>query len=364
MALLVRKRTVVVIMLTSMVWVFMDIFFFMRNSDFVKMSDSERLKEKVREYAVEKVTVRPPEGKEGIRDVYHTEAALFTQHQQVQTLKEQIFPPNLELESKRSTHEDFLVTDYTEDDGRYNYNAYPVIFDDFQQETEGDIQKTPVTIPGQAKDDTESYIITHDATAKMADQKRNEEETLDYDQVDELRKKYELVTMSELMYNTPSPWVASTRKTVYDDVLITERLTNQTMKISHTENVEQRKEQLKEKISPTVTESVAATTKKATFANFMARLPFLVKNEAPGPYRNQYDPTELEETIPKHTVLSMNSVTIPKPPHSPGEAGRPVRTKQEDEAMVKSMFAEASFNVFVSNLISVERTIPDLRPTK
>ncbi|XP_078571360.1 polypeptide N-acetylgalactosaminyltransferase 1-like [Branchiostoma floridae x Branchiostoma japonicum] len=364
MALFVRKRTVVVIMLTSMVWVFMDIFFFMRNSDFVKMSDSERLKEKVREYAVDKITVRPPEGKEGIRDVYHTEAALHTQRHQVQTLKEQIFPPNVELESKSSVHEDFLVTDYTEDDGRYNYNAYPVIFDDFQQETDGDIQKTPVTIPGQAKDDTESYIITHDATAKMADQKRNEEETLDYDQVDELRKKYELVTMSELMYNTPSPWVASTRKTVYDDVLITALLTNQTVQKSHPENVEQKNEQFPEKMSPNVTDSIAATTKKATFANFMARLPFLVKNEAPGPYRNQYDPTELAENIPKHTVLSLNSVTIPKPPHSPGEAGRPVRTKQEDDAMVKSMFAEASFNVFVSNLISVERTIPDLRPTK
>ncbi|XP_078703572.1 uncharacterized protein LOC144928762 [Branchiostoma floridae x Branchiostoma belcheri] len=110
MAILVRKRTVVVVILTSMVWVFMDIFIFMRNSDFVKMSDSERLKEKVREYAVSKVTVLPPEGKEGIRDVYHTEAALYTQHRQIQTLKEQIFPPNLKLESSRNVHEGFLVT--------------------------------------------------------------------------------------------------------------------------------------------------------------------------------------------------------------------------------------------------------------
>ncbi|XP_066302391.1 polypeptide N-acetylgalactosaminyltransferase 1-like [Branchiostoma lanceolatum] len=360
MALLVRKRTVVVILLTSMVWVFMDIFIFMRNSDFVKMSDSERLKEKVRGYAVGKNTVLPPEGKEGIRDVYHTEAALHTQHLQVQTLKEQIFPPNLELESKRSVHQDYMVT--AEDDGRYNDNAYPLIFDEFQLETEdrseenNDLEMTLV--------ETTSDVITHDAPANMADQEWEDEETIAYDQVDELRKAYRSVTISELLYNTPSPWVASTRETVYDDVLTTKLPTKHTMENSHPGNVGQQNVQLLVKTSPNVTKSIPSTTKKAKFVNFLARLPSVLKKAAPGPYGNQYDPAEIEENIPKHTVLSLNSVTIPKPPRSPGEAGRPVRTKREDDAMVRSMFAEASFNVFVSNLISVERTIPDNRPTK
>ncbi|XP_078703479.1 polypeptide N-acetylgalactosaminyltransferase 1-like [Branchiostoma floridae x Branchiostoma belcheri] len=221
-------------------------------------------------------------------------------------------------------------------------------------------------MPGQFKVDTESDIITHDAPVKMADQGQNEEETSFLDQLDERIKEYASVTVSELFYNTPSPWVASTRKTAYDSVFIPEIITNHNIENSHSENTGQQNEQLVENTlsNITVTASVAPTTKNSRFGNFLARLPFVVNKEAPGPYHDQYDPTELKENIPKHTVQSLNLITIPKSPRSPGEDGRPVRTKKEDDAMVKSMFAEASFNVFVSNLISVERTIPDLRPTK
>ena len=52
----------------------------------------------------------------------------------------------------------------------------------------------------------------------------------------------------------------------------------------------------------------------------------------------------------------------PRDLDGPGEKGKPVKTDPEDASKVAIGFKHASFNEYVSDLISLERSLPERRP--
>ncbi|XP_077978161.1 polypeptide N-acetylgalactosaminyltransferase 13-like [Glandiceps talaboti] len=74
---------------------------------------------------------------------------------------------------------------------------------------------------------------------------------------------------------------------------------------------------------------------------------------------NKQTVAQNEET---HLVRDLDVTTMPHQHVQPGENGAPVRTKQADALKVKAGWEHASFNEYVSDLISLERKIPDVRP--
>ena len=62
-----------------------------------------------------------------------------------------------------------------------------------------------------------------------------------------------------------------------------------------------------------------------------------------------------------HRVLALDVTSQPRDPHAPGENGAIVRTKPEEEAKVKIGWEHAYFNEYVSDMISLERSVPDVR---
>ncbi|XP_072038934.1 polypeptide N-acetylgalactosaminyltransferase 13-like [Amphiura filiformis] len=68
------------------------------------------------------------------------------------------------------------------------------------------------------------------------------------------------------------------------------------------------------------------------------------------------------ENMTFHYVKNLDASTNPRNPGAPGEGGRAVRTKVGDKSAVELGWKHASFNEFVSDMISVERSIRDTRP--
>ncbi|NXB71165.1 GALT5 acetylgalactosaminyltransferase, partial [Donacobius atricapilla] len=63
-----------------------------------------------------------------------------------------------------------------------------------------------------------------------------------------------------------------------------------------------------------------------------------------------------------HRVLSMDATLAPRDPRAPGQFGHPVAVPEDKQEEAKSRWKEGNFNVYLSDLIPVDRAIADTRP--
>ncbi|XP_061302209.1 polypeptide N-acetylgalactosaminyltransferase 5 isoform X3 [Pezoporus flaviventris] len=63
-----------------------------------------------------------------------------------------------------------------------------------------------------------------------------------------------------------------------------------------------------------------------------------------------------------HRVLSMDATLAPRDPQAPGQFGHPVSVPDDKQEEAKSRWKEGNFNVYLSDLIPVDRAIVDTRP--
>uniref|UniRef100_A0A8C9EWY1 Polypeptide N-acetylgalactosaminyltransferase n=1 Tax=Pavo cristatus TaxID=9049 RepID=A0A8C9EWY1_PAVCR len=66
--------------------------------------------------------------------------------------------------------------------------------------------------------------------------------------------------------------------------------------------------------------------------------------------------------IGTHQVLAMDVTLAPRDPQAPGQFGHPVAVPDDKQEEAKSRWKEGNFNVFLSDLIPVDRAIADTRP--
>uniref|UniRef100_G1NJT8 Polypeptide N-acetylgalactosaminyltransferase n=1 Tax=Meleagris gallopavo TaxID=9103 RepID=G1NJT8_MELGA len=66
--------------------------------------------------------------------------------------------------------------------------------------------------------------------------------------------------------------------------------------------------------------------------------------------------------IGTHRVLAMDITLAPRDPQAPGQFGHPVAVPDDKQEEAKSRWKEGNFNVFLSDLIPVDRAIADTRP--
>ncbi|XP_039613373.1 polypeptide N-acetylgalactosaminyltransferase 5 [Polypterus senegalus] len=64
----------------------------------------------------------------------------------------------------------------------------------------------------------------------------------------------------------------------------------------------------------------------------------------------------------KHKVLRVDLTSNPRNPEAPGQFGRGAAVPPEDELKARQRWKEGHFNVYLSDLIPVDRAIPDTRP--
>ncbi|NWY71200.1 GALT5 acetylgalactosaminyltransferase, partial [Erithacus rubecula] len=63
-----------------------------------------------------------------------------------------------------------------------------------------------------------------------------------------------------------------------------------------------------------------------------------------------------------HRVLSLDVTLAPRDPRAPGQFGQPVAVPADKQEEAKSRWKEGNFNVYLSDMIPVDRAIPDTRP--
>ncbi|XP_065697544.1 polypeptide N-acetylgalactosaminyltransferase 5 [Patagioenas fasciata] len=63
-----------------------------------------------------------------------------------------------------------------------------------------------------------------------------------------------------------------------------------------------------------------------------------------------------------HRVLSVDVTLAPRDPQAPGQFGHPVAVPDDKQEEAKSRWKEGNFNVYLSDLIPVDRAIADTRP--
>ncbi|NWX13534.1 GALT5 acetylgalactosaminyltransferase, partial [Aegotheles bennettii] len=63
-----------------------------------------------------------------------------------------------------------------------------------------------------------------------------------------------------------------------------------------------------------------------------------------------------------HKVLSVDATLAPRDPRAPGQFGHPIAVPEDKREEAKSRWKEGNFNVYLSDLIPVDRAIADTRP--
>ncbi|XP_042640319.1 polypeptide N-acetylgalactosaminyltransferase 5 [Tyto alba] len=87
------------------------------------------------------------------------------------------------------------------------------------------------------------------------------------------------------------------------------------------------------------------------------------RGAAPGSPATGSDGQERPGGVPgTHRVLSVDATLAPRDPRAPGQFGRPAAVPAEKQEEAKSRWKEGNFNVYLSDLIPVDRAIADTRP--
>ncbi|XP_053804121.1 polypeptide N-acetylgalactosaminyltransferase 5 [Vidua chalybeata] len=87
------------------------------------------------------------------------------------------------------------------------------------------------------------------------------------------------------------------------------------------------------------------------------------RGAAPGAVGIGQDGQEQAGSSPgMHRVLSMDATLAPRDPRAPGQFGHPVAVPDDKQEEAKSRWKEGNFNVYLSDLIPVDRAIADTRP--
>ncbi|XP_068051153.1 polypeptide N-acetylgalactosaminyltransferase 5 isoform X1 [Anomalospiza imberbis] len=63
-----------------------------------------------------------------------------------------------------------------------------------------------------------------------------------------------------------------------------------------------------------------------------------------------------------HRILSMDATLTPRDPRAPGQFGHPIAVPDDKQEEAKRRWKEGNFNVYLSDLIPVDRAIADTRP--
>uniref|UniRef100_A0A8C9MNV7 Polypeptide N-acetylgalactosaminyltransferase 5 n=1 Tax=Serinus canaria TaxID=9135 RepID=A0A8C9MNV7_SERCA len=87
------------------------------------------------------------------------------------------------------------------------------------------------------------------------------------------------------------------------------------------------------------------------------------REAAPGTTGTGQDGQEHTGSSPgMHRVLSMDATLAPRDPRAPGQFGHPVAVPDDKQEEAKSRWKEGNFNVYLSDLIPVDRALADTRP--
>ncbi|XP_069879018.1 polypeptide N-acetylgalactosaminyltransferase 5 [Dipodomys merriami] len=92
-----------------------------------------------------------------------------------------------------------------------------------------------------------------------------------------------------------------------------------------------------------------------------ARINATVKAK-PAEHNKNHAKTLLPENHGKHPVLRIDVTLSPRDPKAPGQFGRPVLVPSGKEKEAEQRWKEGNFNVYLSDLIPVDRAIEDTRP--
>uniref|UniRef100_A0A8B9RUX5 Polypeptide N-acetylgalactosaminyltransferase n=1 Tax=Accipiter nisus TaxID=211598 RepID=A0A8B9RUX5_9AVES len=94
-----------------------------------------------------------------------------------------------------------------------------------------------------------------------------------------------------------------------------------------------------------------------------SRTPGATQGAAPGVPAGEGRQERAGGSIPgTHRVLSVDATLAPRDPRAPGQFGHPVAVPDDKQEEAKSRWKEGNFNVYLSDLIPVDRAIADTRP--
>jgi len=84
----------------------------------------------------------------------------------------------------------------------------------------------------------------------------------------------------------------------------------------------------------------------------------------PAPKKNNYNNDNDRNVIPAGYKRWDEPESKLSNPNSPGERGIPVKTSTDESEKVAAAYEEYGFNQYVSDMISLHRSVPDIRPIR
>ncbi|XP_053327290.1 polypeptide N-acetylgalactosaminyltransferase 5 [Spea bombifrons] len=85
------------------------------------------------------------------------------------------------------------------------------------------------------------------------------------------------------------------------------------------------------------------------------------KNKFPAKEKN-FNQVAMARSSGKHKVLTLDRTMAPRDLRAPGQFGRPLKVPKDKEAEANRRWKEGNFNVYLSDLIPLDRAIEDTRP--